>query len=54
MSKPTSLCCSARAEVVDGEYVCTSCWQPCEVEPECALEREDAEYENARMMGWED
>lgn len=52
--KTLSKCCQAKVRIIDGEYICPKCWQPCEVEPECALEREDAEYENARMMGWED
>ena len=48
---PLSKCHGARVVVDDGEYVCPECDQPCEVEPECALEREDAEYERLREMG---
>ena len=43
--------CHGAAVVVDGRtthyYVCTECWQPCEV-TECEADMADAAYERAR------
>ena len=50
---PTSLCCSARAEVVDGEYVCSECWQPCLLESTPQADWPDVEHERLAEMGEE-
>lgn len=49
-----SKCCSAAVKRVDGEDVCTECWQPCRVTDNEPMKRSDEEYERARMRGWED
>lgn len=49
-----SACHGAPVRVVDGEYVCAKCWQPCDPLPECDADRADVEYEKYRMRCWDD
>jgi hypothetical protein len=44
---PLSKCHGRRVVIEDGEYICTACWNPCEV-TECEADRADAGYERAR------
>ncbi len=56
MAEFLSKCCGEAAEQDDfGEWICSGCGDPCEVEevPE-PLDRDDVAYLKARFRGWED